>query len=143
MENKIIKGIITATSNKQSEDFKSEFPTKTAYITPHSPQDIEALTNFGCTLYSSTNENTGEKEEFFIIKCAKNVALYNANSIDGRPSSISGGTDTPNFRTTPDYALELNIIKGEKLGREFFRLQAINCKTGSDVEEIEQANPFA
>ena len=47
MENLIIKGQITATSNKVNEDYKTDNPTKTAYVTVTDDNIRQAMTNFG------------------------------------------------------------------------------------------------
>lgn len=43
-------GRISATSNKVSEDFKQETPTKTVYIVPKNKKEIEKLEKFGLPL---------------------------------------------------------------------------------------------
>ena len=56
---------------------------------------------------------------------------------------MSGGVDTPNFSTIGNKELPLNIIKGEHMNNDFFRLQAIKIEQSSDIVEVEQTNPFA
>ena len=139
MENLVIKGRITATSNKVDDKFRQEQPTKTAYITVFDPKDIDHLKKFGLTEYTSREDRTS----FFIIKLPKQVAIYVSGVHSQEPEKMSGGIDTPNFSTPEGKELSLNIIKGENMGRDFFRLQAIQIEDANDIIEVEQTNPFA
>ena len=62
MENLIISGIISTTSNKQSKDFKSENPQKTAYL-QLDKENADKLEKFGVRKYTS---KTGE--DFYCLK---------------------------------------------------------------------------
>ena len=55
MENMIVKAQITATSKKQSGDFKQEIPTKTAYVKTDA-ENAEKLVDFGLTKYTSRDK---------------------------------------------------------------------------------------
>lgn len=139
MENIVIKGRISATSNKVDDKFRQEQPTKTAYVTVTDPKDIDNLKKFGLTQYSSKEDQSS----FFIIKLPKQVAIYVSGVSKQEPEKMSGGIDTPNFSTPEGKELSLNIIKGENMGRDFFRLQAIQIEDANDIIEVEQTNPFA
>lgn len=137
MENLVINGRITATSNKVDTKFKQENQTKTAYVTVSDEAEKKKLIDFGLTEYTSKQDGLS----FFIIKLPQNVAIY----VDGvdQPEPMSGGVDTPNFSTIGNKDLSLNIIKGEHMNNDFFRLQAIKIDQSSDIVEVEQTNPFA
>lgn len=137
MENLVIKGRVTATSNKVDTKFKQENPTKTAYVTVSDEAEKQKLLDFGLTEYTSKQDGLS----FFIIKLPQNVAIY----VDGvsEPEPMSGGVDTPNFSTIENKELPLNIIKGEHMNNDFFRLQAIKIEQSTDIVPVEQTNPFA
>lgn len=138
MENILLKGMVTATSNKVDSRFKQEAPTKTAYITI-ADEDIAKAIQFGLTEYSSKQDGN----RFFIIKLPQNIAIYVQGGDNVTPEKMSGGIDSPNFMTNKDKMLNLNIIKGENMGNEFFRLQAIQITDSTDIISVEQTNPFA
>ena len=137
MENLVIKGRITATSNKVDAKFKQEIPTKTAYVTVADEAEKKKLIDFGLTEYSSKADDLS----FFIIKLPQKVAIY-VEGVD-EPEPMSGGVETPNFSTVEDKELFLNIIKGKNMNRDFFRLQAIKIDQSTDIVLVEQTNPFA
>ena len=137
MENVVIKGRITATSNKVDTKFKQENPTKTAYATVADEAEKKKLIDFGLTEYTSKADGLS----FFIIKLPQNVAIY-VEGVEGS-EPMSGGVETPNFSTVGGKNLSLNIIKGQHMNNDFFRLQAIKIDQSSDIVEVEQGNPFA
>lgn len=132
MENIVIKACITNTSNKVSENYKAETPTKTLYLDIHK-DDVKTAKDFGIKIYTP---NDGGKD-FGVCKAAKTIEVYKNNR---KQDKISGTIETKNFKTT-GYVL-LNIIKGEKLKNEFLRVQAIGLVGNIKLEEIEQKNPF-
>lgn len=136
MENIVINGRVTATSNKVDTKFKQENPTKTAYLTVSDETEKKKLIDFGLTEYTSKKDGLS----FFIIKLPQNVAIY----VDGVEGSepLSGSVETPNFSTAEDKELAINIIKGEHMNNDFFRLQAIKIDQSSDIVEVVQTNPF-
>lgn len=138
MENLVIKGIITATSKKIDDRFRQEVPTKTAYI----KTDIEnakKLQDFGLTKYTSK-----QGEDYFVIKLPANLMVYTPNGFGKKRPDLSkvfvDGVETNNFKT--EKMLPLNIIKGNNMNNDFFRLQAIRVDDESDILEIEPENPF-
>jgi len=137
MENLVIKGRVTATSNKVDTKFKQENPTKTAYVTVSDEAEKKKLIDFGLTEYTSKQDGLS----FFIIKLPQNVAIF----VEGVKGSeqLSGSVETPNFFTVEGKELLLNIIKGENMNNDFFRLQAIRIEQSTDVVILEQVNPFA
>lgn len=141
MENMIITGTITATSNKISEDFKTEHPTKCAYISIDKSVDKKALEAFGIKIYSSADKN-----EFLAIRTSRQIAIYDSTTGDNEPvdrldCSIEDdtGIKTPNFRTIE--GVQFNLVKGEKLGNEFIRLQAISGPADC-ITYVTANNPF-
>lgn len=137
MESILFEGQITATSNKTDGKFKTENPTKTAYLKVDDVAEQQKLIDFGLTLYSS---NTNPDEKFFIVKLSREVKLYNALDKNEKPTIKSGLTDTPNFKTD---VVAMNLLKGENMGNDFYRVNAILVSTPNDIEDIEAENPFA
>src|SRR5690606_11441785 len=137
--NVVVKGHVSATSNKVDNKFKNEDPTKTAYLIVNEPAEAQKLIDFGLTQYSSKTDDT----KFFIVILPKQVDIYIKGADGNAPEKYSGRLDSPNFSTTPDKDLNLNIIQGENTGNKFFRLQAIQIEETTDFIEVEQTNPFA
>ena len=133
MENLVIKGIISTTSNKQSKDFKSENQQKTAYL-QLDEKNAKLLEDFGVQKYTSKNG-----EDFHCIKVIEKLKLY----FDDSKACVEYESDVnqPNFKTEKE--VKMNIIKGEKTGNTFYRLQALQLNDVSDLVEIEAENPFA
>lgn len=137
MESMTFVGTITATSNKVNEKFKTDNPTKTAYITVGNPKDVEKMKAFGLTLYSS-KENPDET--FFIVKLSREVKVYDSFNKSAKPTILSGSVETPNFKTKE---VAMNLLKGEHIGNDFYRINAISVVDATDIETIEAENPFA
>ena len=137
MESMTFVGTITATSNKVNEKFKTDNPTKTAYITVGNPKDVVKMKEFGLTHYSS-QENPDE--EFFIVKLSREVKVYDSFDKTAEPTILSGLTDTPNFKTRE---VAMNLLKGENVGNDFYRINALSIADPTDIETIEAENPFA
>lgn len=140
MENIIVEGMITATSKKNSGDFKQEIPTKTAYVTTDET-NAKRLEDFGVTKYTSK-----DGEDYFILKFPSNVMVYTPNGFGQKRPDLSQvtleGVETNNFKTPDDKMLSLNVIKGNHKNNDFFRLQAIRLTDLTDIEEIKPENPF-
>lgn len=134
MENLIVKGKVSATSNKVDDKYQQESPTKTAYVEVSDPNIVQAMENFGLRQYTSRDNQTN----FFIIKCPKQMTLVKGNQM----RKLSGGVETPNFKTAGDKEFKMNIIKGNNKGNDFFRLQAILVDDYGEVENIMMENPF-
>lgn len=138
MENLVIKGIITATSKKIDDRFRQEVPTKTAYIKTDT-ENAKKLQDFGLTKYTSK-----QGEDYFVIKLPANLMVYTPNGFGKKRPDLSqvyhDGVETNNFKT--EKMLPLNIIKGNNMNNDFFRLQAIRVDDESDILEIEPENPF-
>ena len=134
MENLIIRGKITATSSKADEKFKQENPTKTAYVTVSNKEDIEKLKQFGVNMYTSKEDKT----DFFIIKVPQSFVVVKGNEM----KRVDGTLSSPNFKTKDGEEFNLNIIKSEKMGNEFHRLQAVEVNEFTDFELIQMSNPF-
>jgi len=140
MENLTFKGQITATSKKNSGDFKQEVITKTAYIKTDE-FNAKKLMEFGLSQYESKSG-----EEYFILKFPANLMVYKPNGYGEKLPELSrvevNGVETNNFKTPDEKMLFMNVIKGEHKNNEFFRLQAIRLEDSEDIEEIKPENPF-
>lgn len=140
MENIIVKAQVTATSKKQSGDFKQEVPTKTAYVSTDEPNS-KLLESFGLQKYTSK-----DGENYFIIKFPSDLMIYLPNGYGQKRPDLSrielDSTETNNFKTPDGKLLQMNIIKGNHKNNDFFRLQAIRIETEEDIEEIKPENPF-
>lgn len=134
---------ISNTSNNTSEKYKRDEPTKVCYIDVDDDSgEREKLEDFGIKFYTP---KSGERD-YGMIRCSKNVAVYDADSkeliytIDCRVEGEEG--QNPNFKTTDDHPVLVNLIKGEKAGNKFTRIQAIQIEAETDIEEIIARNPF-
>ena len=129
LNNITINAIITATSNKTKENYA---PRKTAFLNV-AEEDKERLIAFGVPEYTSK-----EGEKFFCVKLTDKVKLWNRQ---GEYTTIEATIDAPNFKTTENVMLRMNIIKGNKNHNDFYRLNAIQCE-GDNIETIKETNPF-
>ena len=130
----VVNGFISATSNKVSDKFPQKNQTKTAYIVPNSPEDAEKLKQFGLHEY-------GTDEKFFIVKTpVKGISVWAQGK---KLSPLDTSVDTPNFKSTDKGPVGLAITEGENMGNKFYRLTAVNVIQESDIESIEETNPFA
>lgn len=140
MENLVIRGQITATSKKQDGDFKQQTPTKTAYVAVNET-DSQKLIEFGLTQYTSK-----QGEHYFILKFPAEVMVYLPNGMGTKRPDLSqitvDGVETNNFKTVYGKELQFNILKGEHMNNEFYRLQAIRLEDETDIEEMAPENPF-
>lgn len=134
MENLIIKGQLTATSNKVNEDYKTDNPTKTGYVTVEDENISNKMKDFGLTEYTSQQDDS----KFFIIKLPQQLTLVKGNNM----RKLSGDVESPNLKTKDGQEFKMNVIKGRNKGNDFFRLQAIEVNDYSDVEQIQMENPF-
>ena len=137
MENILLTGSVT-TSNKVDLKFKQDNARKTAYVTVVEADKQKAI-DFGLTEYTSKEDGNS----FFIIKLPQQIAIFVAGADNLVPEKMSGSVDTPNFNTAEGKNFKLNIIKGESMGNDFYRLQAIQIQESTDIVIVEQANPFA
>lgn len=136
-------GKISATSNKVSEDFKQETPTKTFYIVPKDKKEIEKLEKFGLPLYTPKEKGA---ESYTIVKSAKTVKHYKSAK-DEAPQKIIVLVEDENGQTIPNLYTEENVIfnitkvKAQKGKNDFYRLTAILAPDGT-ILEVEATNPF-
>lgn len=137
-------GKITATSNKVSEDFKQETPTKTIYIVPKDKKEIEKLEKFGLPLYTPKEKGS---ESYTIVKSAKTVKYYKS-VIDEAPQKMimtvedENGQTVSNLYTEENVILNITKVKAQKGKNDFYRLTAILAPVGT-ILEVEAANPFS
>lgn len=134
MENILIEGIITTTSNKQSEKFEVKKPKKSVYITADK-ENSKKLKDFGLTEYTTKDNN----EAFFIVKCVDELKLYFDTENPAIPMNTTIQDD--NFKT--EKPIFMNIVKGENIGNVFYRLSAVLINEASDIIPIQPENPFA
>lgn len=136
-------GKISATSNKVSEDFKQETPTKTIYIVPKDKKETEKLEKFGLPLY--TPKEKGAKS-YTIVKSAKTVKHYKSVK-DETPQKIimtvedESGQTVPNLYSEENVILNITKVKAQKGKNDFYRLTAILAPVGT-ILEVEATNPF-
>ncbi len=129
LQNITINAMITATSNKSKENFA---PRKTAYLKV-AEEDRERLISFGVPEYTSR-----EGETFFCVKLTDSLKLW---SRKGELHTIDASVNAPNFRTSGNVMMLMNIIKGNKHNNDFYRLNAILCEV-DNIETIKETNPF-
>ena len=134
MENIVIEGIISTTSNKQSKDFKVKKKKKTAYLELDEVNE-KKLEAFGVSKYTSK-----DGDDFFCLKVVEKLKLYFDDKTNVSVEHYAG-INAPNFKTTGK--VKMNVIKGEKTGNVFYRLQALMITTENELVEIEAENPFA
>lgn len=139
-----IIGKISATSNKVSEDFKQETPTKTVYIVPKDKKEIEKLKKFGLTLYTPKEKGS---ESYTILKSAKTVKHYKSAK-DEEPQKMimtvedENGEKITNLYTEENVILNITKVKAQKGKNDFYRLTAILAPVGA-ILEVESTNPFS
>ena len=147
----VVPAIITATSNKVSEDFKQQVNTKTVYFHVLDRKKAELLEKLGMTEYTPDNEKDPEAKPYFIAKATKIVKLYTSKDIytektfaveeineeTGLPQS------TPNLYTDEIVHLAIIKVKGAKGKNDFYRINAILLPSLDMLKEVEAVNPFA
>lgn len=129
LNNIIINAMITTTSNKTKENFA---PRKTAFLKV-ADEDRERLIVFGIPEYTSK-----DGEAFFCVKLTDSIKLWDHT---GKYQTIDTSVNAPNFKTTENVMLQMNIIKGNKNNNDFYRLNAILCEE-DNIETIKETNPF-
>ena len=140
MENLVIKATITATSNRQTDKFNVENERKSVYLAPNTKEDEESLINFGLTKYVSKKD----KKPFFVVKSSDIIKVWRDNKhVDNILSSVND----PNYKYIDNVVTDINIIKSEKSGNTFYRINAINLPNGFGldevIEEVKETSPFA
>lgn len=138
-----IIGKISATSNKVSEDFKQETPTKTVYIVPKDKKEIEKLEKFGLPLYTPKEKGA---ESYTIVKSAKTVKHFKSTK-DKKPQKMFMTVEDENRQpllniyTQENVILNITKVKTQKGKNDFFRLTAILAPVDAIIE-VEPTNPF-
>ena len=148
-----VPAIITATSNKVSDEFKQETPTKTIYFHVEDPKKAKQLEKFGMTQYTPDTETDNEAKPYFIAKATKTVKLYtyeNRSNFVEKPFSVElfdedTGLPISNPNVCTDEIVHLAIIKvkGGKGKNDFYRVNAILLPEFDTLKEVEAVNPFA
>ena len=148
-----VPAIITATSNKVSDEFKQETPTKTIYFHVEDPKKAEQLEKFGMTQYTPDTETDPEAKPYFIAKATKTVKLYTHEgrstfvekhfSVDLFDEETGLPIANPNVYTDEIVQLAIVKVKGGKGKNDFYRVNAILLPTLDTLKEAEAVNPFA
>lgn len=129
LENITINAIITATCNKNKENYA---PRKTAYLKV-AEEDKGRLISFGVPEYTSK-----DGESFFCVKLTDSIKLWNRQ---GEYQTIDTTVNAPNLRTNENVMLKMNIVKGNKHNNDYYRLNAILCEV-ENIETFKETNPF-
>lgn len=129
LQNITINAMITTTSNKTKENYA---PRKTAYLKV-AEEDRGRLISFGVPEYTSK-----EGESFFCVKLTDSIKLWDRQ---GNFKTIDTTVNAPNFKTTENVMMRMNIIKGNKNNNDFYRLNAIQGEV-ENIETIKETNPF-
>ena len=147
----VVPAIITATSNKVSDEFKQETPTKTIYFHVPDPKKAEQLEKFGMTQYTPDTETDPEAKPYFIAKATKTVRLFTDRtthveklfSVDLFDEDTGLPIPNPNVYTDEIVHLAIIKVKGGKGKNDFYRVNAILLPTLDTLKEVEAVNPFA
>lgn len=132
METLILKGVITATSDKQSEVYRVETEQKSAYLKLDETETAKAKA-FGLTEY-------GTDEKYFVVKLSQDVTIRFKDHVGNETTKTRSGlaNETPNFHTD-DKLCAVAIMKNQsKAGNEFFRLYSIFGK----IVDVEKRDAF-
>ena len=148
-----VPAIITATSNKVSDEFKQETPTKTIYFHVPDPKKAEQLEKFGMTQYTPDTETDPDAKPYFIAKATKIVNLYThenllpivekAFTVDIFDEETGLPITNPNVYTDEIVHVAVIKVKGAKGKNDFYRVNAILLPTLDSLKEVEAVNPFA
>ena len=148
-----VPAIITATSNKVSDEFKQETPTKTIYFHVPDPKKAEQLEKFGMTQYTPDTETDPDAKPYFIAKATKIVKLYThedilpivekAFTVDIFDEETGLPITNPNVYTDEIVHVAVIKVKGAKGKNDFYRVNAILLPTLDSLKEVEAVNPFA
>ncbi len=147
----VVPAIITATSNKVSDEFKQETPTKTIYFHVEDLKKAEQLEKFGMTQYTPDTETDPEAKPYFIAKATKTVRLFTDRkthveklfSVDLFDEDTGLSIPNPNVYTDEIVHLAIIKVKGGKGKNDFYRVNAILLPTLDTLKEVEAVNPFA
>ena len=147
----VVPAIITATSNKVSDEFKQETPTKTIYFHVEDPKKAEQLEKFGMTQYTPDTETDPEAKPYFIAKATKTVRLFTDRtthveklfSVDLFDEDTGLPIPNPNVYTDEIVHLAVIKVKAPKGKNDFYRVNAILLPSLDSLKEVEAVNPFA
>ena len=136
LDNILITGIITATSNRQSDMYNTD-PRKTAYLKVDKEEDRDKLVEFGLVEY--TTKDT--EEPFFIVKMSEEVSLYMRNK-KSPISKLDTSSLSENFETIKPVGIAILKGKSNKGKNTYNRIYALKVDSQSDIVVREPQNPF-
>ena len=139
MENIAVKVNITATSNKQNSQYKTDNPKKSVYFTPLNDTEKAKLIDFGLVEYTPKDGGAS----FFVVKSTDEIKCWlNKQIVEKIPASI----EDSNFKFEEGKFLTINIIKGENVGNVFYRINGIKFEDDTLMQHayqpIEEECPF-
>lgn len=140
LESLNVLGIITATSDKQSDSFTPKgTPRKSIYLKLDELESAKAEA-FGLQKYISKEDQT----PFFIVQPAENISLFQVGE-DTPYGKISGIADVDRNFHTDENLVQLALVKGynDKYKKSYFRLTAIQVNDPEHIVEVQPVNPFA
>ena len=142
-----VKAIITATSNKVSQDFSQETPTKTIYFTVSDKKKVKELEELGLTLYTPEDK---EGKPYFIVKASKVVKIwlskdeyiekmFTTEIID---TTTLENVSNPNLYTEDEILISVVKVKAPKGKNDFYRINNMMVSDILQLKEVEKSNPF-
>lgn len=141
MSNKLksfnFKGVITSTSDKQSDKFKQDEDQqrKSVFISTDE-ENAKILIEHGLTQYTSKEDNV----PFFIVKAARNVKAYEKGKKEVMETISGMPNQSMNFSTNGE--VDISCVVGENMGNAYVRVSAIQVTTKDQIEYFEAQNPF-
>lgn len=129
----IVKGIITATSNKKG-DFDND-PRKTLYFETTDKESLETLEKEGLTEYTSEDGN-----KFFIIKMSETTTVWKGEE---ELKTLNTSATSKNLESAKEVKIAFLMGYSEKYKTNYTRVFAISVEDENDLIVKEKENPFA
>lgn len=130
-----LKGVITATSNKQGK-IKSDNPTKGIYVTVDEQTALK-LEKMNMTRFTTKKDNV----DFFIFKSGEQIKKYGSEGLEY--VSCKAESESPNF-DTQGMEVGISLLYGQSdksITGTYVRLTALNDPEDS-FKYVEDINPF-
>lgn len=145
IEKKQFHGKISATSDKQSEDYPSANPVKSIFFEPVDGPELEAMEGY-LNKQAREGKHAGQCSHF-ILKPASSLLVYQSNMDKTfEKFSMSAGA-VSNFTADPcSIMLEkrkriITLANGTTKETTFYKLTAVNAPDG--LQFVTHENPFA